>query len=275
MTAQPGCRLSAVVVARDEAAMLPGCLRRLRFADEVVVVVDERSRDATQEVAERCGVRVFVERFEDFSQLKNSALARASGEWMLVVDADERVTLRLQEEIVAALDGPYDAYSVARDNYFFAQQMRWGGWPERMVRLFRRGAAHYEGAIHEELQFTVAEPRIGRLDGSLAHFTHRCIAHNLTKTANFGDVQARELLAAGHPPVQARTFAGVITRELWRRLVRGRAHRDGMPGIVEALYQPFSLFTVYVRLWELQQQPSLEQRYLELEDEIDEPQPQP
>lgn len=275
MTEHRGQRLSAVVVARDEAAMLPGCLRRLRFADEVIVVVDRRSTDATHEVAERCGAHVWVEPFEDFSQLKNAALARASGDWTLVVDADERVTLRLQEEVMAALDGPYDAYSVPRDNYFFGQKMWWGGWPERTVRLFRRGTAVYEGAIHEQLRFTVATPRVARLDGALAHFTHRGIGHNLAKTANFGDVQARELLAAGHPPVQVRTFFRVIARELWARLVRGRGYRDGMPGIVEAIYQPFSLFTVYVRLWELQQQPSLHQRYLELEDEIDEPEPQP
>lgn len=255
--------------------MIESCLRRLSFADEVIVVVDERSRDATREVAEHCGARVSVEPFESFSQLKNAALARASGEWALVVDADERVTLALQEQIVAALDGPYDAYSVVRDNYFFGQRMRWGGWPERTVRLFRRRSARYEGDIHERLCFTIGTPRVGRLDGSLAHFTHRGIGHNLAKTANFGDVQAGELLAAGHPPVRVATFAKVMTRELWRRLVRGRAYRDGMPGIVEAIYQPFSLFTVYVRLWELQQRPSLDQRYLELENEIDEPKSQP
>lgn len=251
--------------------MIPGCLRRLHFADEVIVVVDDRSGDGTQALAERCGAKVSTERFESFSQFKNAALARASGEWIIVVDADERVTVELQEQIIAALDGPCDAYSVVRDNYFFGRRMQWGGWPERMVRLFRRGSARYEGDIHEQLHFTAAEPRIGSLDGRLAHFTHRCIGHNLAKTANFGEVQARELFAAGHPPVQVATFIRVMLRELWKRLVRGHAYRDGMPGIVEAIYQPFSLFTVYVRLWELQQQPSLDQRYLELEDEIDEP----
>lgn len=255
--------------------MIAGCLRRLRFADEVIVVVDDRSRDGTQDVAEQCGARVSVERFETFSQLKNAALARASGEWALVVDADERVTLPLQKEIVAALDRPYDAYSVVRDNYFFGHRMRWGGWPERMVRVFRRGSAFYEGDIHEQLLFTTDHPRVGHLDNRLAHFTHRCIAHNLAKTANFGEVQARELLAAGHPPVRVPMLVGVMLREFWNRLVRGRAYRDGMPGVIEAIYQPFSLFTVYVRLWELQQEPSLEQRYLGLEDEIDEPESQP
>lgn len=271
MTARQVPTLSAVVVARDEATMIPGCLRRLGFADEVIVVVDDRSRDGTREIAEQFGARVYLERFQSFSQLKNAALARASGDWVLVVDADERVTHSLREEIIAAMDGPYDAYSVPRDNYFFGQRMEWGGWPERMVRLFRGGIVSYHGDIHEQERFTTETPRIGRLEGSLAHFTHRCIGHNLAKTANFGDVQARELLMAGHPPVRVRTFARVMGRELWHRLVRGRAYRDGMPGIVEAIYQPFSLFTVYVRLWELQQQPGLDQRYIQLEDEIDEP----
>lgn len=271
MTPQRSPRLSAVVVARDEADMIPGCLSRLSFADEVIVVVDDRSRDRTQDVAEGYGARVSLERFESFSQLKNSALAKALGDWALVVDADERVTLPLRDEIIAALDRPYDAYSLARDNYFFGRRMRWGGWPERMVRLFRRGTARYEGDIHERLRFSIGTPRVGQLENSLAHFSHRCIGHNLVKTAEFGDIQARELLAAAHPPVHLTTFTRVMARELWYRLVRGRAYRDGMPGMVEAIYQPFSLFTVYVRLWELQQQPSLDQRYLELEDEIDEP----
>src|SRR4051794_38057801 len=96
-------RLSAVLAVRNEERMLEPGLRLLAFCDEIVVVVDDRTTDASEEVARRQTDKVFRERFEDFSQLKNAAIARASGDWLLLVDADERVTPALAAEIERTL----------------------------------------------------------------------------------------------------------------------------------------------------------------------------
>ena len=258
--------LSAVVVCRDEAAVIDGCLARLGFADEIVVDVDDRTGDDTAERARRATPNVDLVRFETFAQAKNHAIDRAEGDWVLVVDADERVTTPLAREISATIgSGAADAYRIRIENYFYGSRVRHGGFRERPIRLFRRGAARYEGDIHETLRFTAADPRIATLENRLAHFSHRSVLHNLAKTSAYADIQAAEMLRAGHPPVRLRTFARVIGKELWRHTVVGRGYRDGMPGVIEALYQPFSMFTVYARLWELQQSPSIEERYRTLD----------
>jgi glycosyltransferase involved in cell wall biosynthesis len=265
----PSPRLSVVVVARDEAEMIGGCLARLGFADEVLVVVDDRTLDETADRAAALRATVHHLPFTDFSQFKNAALDRAGGDWVMIVDADERVSARLADEVRGVLDGPSAAYRVRIENWFFAGRMRDSGWRERPIRLFRRDQARYRGEIHETLVFhDTPPPPIRLLQNGLAHFSHRSIGHNLAKTQVYADIQAREMLASGHPPVTARTFARVLAKGIWRHTVAGRGFRDGMPGIIECIYQPFSIFTVYVRLWELQQEPSLEQRYHQLEDEL-------
>jgi glycosyltransferase involved in cell wall biosynthesis len=258
--------LTAVIVARDEALMLPGCLDSLKFVDEIVVVIDDRTTDDTAEIARERGCRVIPHSFRDFADIKNVGLDASTCEWSVVVDADERITSALADEIREALGRGADGYWIPTQNVFFGQEMRWGGWSgDYHLRLLRTGAARYAGDIHEQLLFRSPDARTTRLINPIVHLSHRSIRHNVEKTLSYADVQAAEMLRNGAPPVTARRFVSVVVRELWRRLLRGRAWRDGMPGIIEALYQPFSLFVVHVRLWELQQSPSLEQRYADID----------
>lgn len=260
--------LSVVVIARDEAAMLPGCLRRLTFADEVIVVIDDRTSDGSGEIAERAGATVIRHRFTGFADMKNAGLDRARGQWVLFVDADERVSRELASEIRGAIGQDHDdAFRVPIANFFYGRRMAFGGWQERPVRLVRSGRASFVGDIHEVIQLQGAGARIADLHHPLAHFSHRSVLDNLHKTAVFGDVQARELAASNAAPVTARRLFGTVLKELVHRLILRQGWRDGIPGVIEALYQPLSLFTVQARLWELQQDPSIEQRYRELEDE--------
>lgn len=258
--------LSVVITARDEEAMLPGCLRRLGFAAHVVVVVDDRTSDTTAAVAEQAGAVVLHHRFTSFADLKNCGLDEVATPWVLFVDADERVSRALVSEMAASMDGSRDAYRVPIANYFFGRRMAFGGWQERPIRLFRTETARFEGDIHE-----LARPRdparVGQLVNPLFHFSHRSVLDNLHKTAAFGDVQAKELLRQGAPPVTARRLYATVAREVVHRLVVRQGWRDGVPGVIESLYQPLSLLSVQARLWELQQQPSIEERYRILEDE--------
>jgi glycosyltransferase involved in cell wall biosynthesis len=259
--------LSAVIAARDEEQMLPGCLRLLAFADEIVVVVDSRSSDRTEAIAREATERVYVREFDDFSAQKNFGLEQASGDWTLVVDADERITPALAAEIrsILATDPAESAFEIERLNFFLGRPMRHGGWSERLVRLVRTSGARYRNAIHET--FALDEP-VGRLREPMWHFSHRSIEDMLEKTVTFGRVQARDLHAGGAPPVTAPRLVATILRELAFRMVRRRGYRDGLPGVIEALYQPFSLFCVRVMLWQLQQQPSLEETYGRLEQRL-------
>lgn len=259
--------LTAVIVAKDESSMIDGCLDRLGFADEVVVVVDQRTTDDTAARAAARGARVVFHDFRGFADLKNRGLDEATTDWVLIVDADERVTAALAAEIAAAIsaDNAPGGYQIPIANVFFGQLMHNGGWTaERPVRLLRRGTARFQGDIHEKLVYEEGAPP-GTLSSPLLHFSHRSILDNLAKTIARVDLQAHEMLDHGHPPVTGRTLAKVATRELLWRLVRRSGWKDGTPGIIEALYQPLSLAAVYARLWELQQRPSLPELYHKME----------
>jgi O-antigen ligase len=258
-------RLSAVLAVRDEEPMLEHGLELLRFCDEIVVVVDSRSQDRTEEIARRHTDRVWVEQFVDFAAHKNAAIERARGEWVLLVDGDERVTPALAREIEARLAGdPSElGFSFEIVSFFLGQRMRYGAWQQHHLRLARRDHARWAGAIHE--QMSIPPERVGRLEGELWHFSHRSIQEMLAKTIRFGEVQARELHEHGAPRVTAWTLARLMLREFAWRMVRRRGYKDGMPGVIEALYQPFSLFCVHVMLWQRQRGETLGQTYEKLE----------
>lgn len=261
--------VSVVVVARDEEALLPGCLRRLGFADEVVVVLDDRTTDTSADVARTMGAVVSTERFVDFAQFKNAALERATCDWVLVVDADERVTEALEAEVLAAVSAPgvERAYRIPIRNVFLGQEMRHGGWTdERPMRLFPRGI-RYEGTLHEVPalpdNFAVYE-----LSAGLVHFSHRSVLDNLDKTRRYAMLQADQLLAAGAPRMTSRRLLWSALRELLRRLVRHRGYRDGEAGVAEALYQALSIAAVHIRLWEVQQTVPIDERYRALDEGV-------
>jgi glycosyltransferase involved in cell wall biosynthesis len=257
--------LSAVLAVRNEELMLERCLQLLDFCDEIVVVVDARTSDRTEEIARRFTDCVWVETFEDFSQHKNVAIEKARGTWLLIVDADERVTPALAREIrdTLARDPAEWGFWIDTINFFLGRRMRHGAWNDDHLRLIRREYARYQGKIHEA--FDVPADRAGKLREGIWHFSHRSIEDMLHKTVRFGEVQAGELLESGAPKVTPVRLARVMGREFGFRMVRQKAWKDGMPGIIEAIYQPFSLFCVQVMLWQRQRAETLTESYEVLE----------
>jgi glycosyltransferase involved in cell wall biosynthesis len=285
-----GPTLSVVLKVRDEEAMLPGCLRRLDFADEVVAAVDDRTTDRSVEILTDAGVNVTMVHFEiadrsaasggsagsggsaasggetGLAGLANAAIDLATGDWLFLLDADERVSRALVAEIRSTITGPYDGLRVPMANYFHARHMKFGGWQEHPVRLWRRGAARYTGALHERPVFSVDTPRLGDLASPLPHLSHRSVLDNLEKSANYVEVQARAQHASGAPPVTPWQLYRTLIREVGFRLILRQGWRDGVAGVYEALYWPFSHMCAQARLWELQQVPPIDEQYLELEE---------
>jgi (heptosyl)LPS beta-1,4-glucosyltransferase len=260
--------LSAVVIARDEADMLPRCLERLRFADEVVVVVDSRTTDDTAEIAQRYEAVTHVEDFTGFADFKNKALSLASGDWLLIVDADERVSQALAEEVRSCMVADSaDAYRVYRWNYTMGQRIQHGGFVTHAgIRLTRRGAGHFPPKrVHEGF---AAEPwaRMGMLKEPLHHFTGRSILESVRKTAVYAELQAKDRFEAGYPPVTTGLLLRRVGADLGWRLVRRAGWKDGFVGVAQCLESALSTLVSYVRLWELQQSPTIEERYARLED---------
>ena len=195
-----GAGLSVVMIVRDEEQALGDALESVSFADEIVVV-DSGSRDRTVEIARARGAKVVVtEDWPGFGPQKNRALDQATRDWVLSIDADERVTPELREEIRAVVSGKnpalHDAYDLPRLSSYCGRFMRHGGWwPDRVTRLFRRGKARFsDDLVHERV---VVQGTTGLLSGKLVHHAFADLEEVLRKVDSYSTANAKMMHARG------------------------------------------------------------------------------
>ncbi len=235
---------SIAIIARDEERHIGGCLASVRgLADEIVVLLDDRSVDQTGVLCQAHGARVYVEPWRGYPAQRNRALALCQGEWVLFLDADERVTPALHAEILAItarsqpdiaadeLSAPMIAgYWIPRQNIFFGQTLRGGGWyPDYQLRLLRRTQAHYDERrlVHELVQVAGTTRH---LNGHLLHYNIEHLGEFWHKQTSYALAEARTLAASGQQ-ARWRTFVGAPLREFWRRFIMLHGWRDGLLGL--------------------------------------------
>jgi glycosyltransferase involved in cell wall biosynthesis len=251
-----GVKLSVVVIAKDEEKMIGECLDSVAWADEVIVV-DHGSIDKTARIAKKKRARVLKLKREDwpnFSRPRNEGLRAARGEWVLYLDADERVDKNLREEIEGIIEGPslLAWYAIPRLNVIFGQEFRHGGWwPDYVKRFYRRkDLKGWKGELHEEPQIS---GEMGYLKNSIRHIKHESVSEMIEKTNNWSEIEAKLMFDAGHPKMNVPRFVSAMWREFFYRMVRKMAFLDGAEGIMMAMYQVYSRFISYAKLWEMQE----------------------
>jgi glycosyltransferase involved in cell wall biosynthesis len=227
-------KLTAAVIARDEELMLPDCLQSVAFADERLVLVDAATIDRTREVVRLQGARVEERAFDTFAAQRDAALGLARGEWVLFVDADERIPPALRAEILATIevDAPQCCgYWIARDNYLMGHLVRHAGWyPDYQLRLLRRDKARMDPGrpVHE---VALVDGPVGHLCEPLAHLNYRTFGEFVHKQERYCRLEAERWRATfGRPRLRA--LVGQPLREFWRRYVRLQGYREGLLGIV-------------------------------------------
>jgi len=245
-------KLSAIVLTKNEELVIDDCLKSVEWADEIVVV-DHQSTDKTLEIVRKFGVKKIVHAPIDstFSDRRNLGAKKAEGEWLLYVDADERVTPELQKEIESLIP-KYNGYAIPRKNIRLTKVLYHGGWwPDYVLRLIRKDKlVRWEGELHEQPKI---DGEVGKLKEAFVHFSHRgSLEHKLQNTINWSKIEAQKLSDANHPPMTVPRFLSAMWREFFKRMIKYQAWRDGTEGIMEAIYQVFSVFITYARLWEMQ-----------------------
>lgn len=244
MDARP--RLSVAIIARDEAHNIAHCLRSVAFADEVVVV-EHGSRDGTRELAAAAGARVIeAPDWPGFGPQKNRALDACTGDWILSLDADERVSEALRDEILAVLAAPrFDVYEMPRRSTYCGRFLRHGGWwPDLVARLFRRGAARYSDAlVHERLETARA---VGRLVQPLVHYSFRSMDEVLAKMNRYSSDSAAALAARGRTPGLATAIVHGLAAFL-RTYVLRLGFLDGRYGFLLAVSNAEGSYYRYVK----------------------------
>jgi glycosyltransferase involved in cell wall biosynthesis len=242
--------ISAIVIAKNEEKMIAECLHSLEFAKELILV-DSGSTDKTVAIAKQFKARIVTTTGSDYSQFRNQGAKSAHGDWLLYVDADERVTPALAAEILDIVSGPPAVYQLQRANYYLGQKMNFGGWgDDKVIRLFHRSQfIEFVGQLHEQPRY---HGSLLTTTATLNHFSHRGLTSMLYKTLDFTDHEAKLRLASNHPPVVWWRFFRVMLTEFWFRFVIKSAWRDGPVGIIDGFFQVFNSFVIYARLWELQ-----------------------
>jgi glycosyltransferase involved in cell wall biosynthesis len=244
--------LACVVITKNEEANIQACLATVEWADERIVV-DAESGDRTADLARAAGARVIVRRWPGFGAQKNYAMDQASAEWILIVDADERIPAPLRAEILSRIaawkNGDPVAYEIPRKNYFYGAWVRHAGvYPDYQIRLFRRGSARYKDVpVHENL---IVNGPIGRLSEPMEHQTEARIGDHFRKFGQYTTLAAQE---------KARTRRAVrpydlIVRPLvvfGKTYVLKRGYLDGVRGLIVSGFAGMYTFVKYAKLWHM------------------------
>lgn len=243
--------ITAIVLVKNEEALLPTCLTSLSWADEIVVV-DNGSTDTSVRIAKKYNANIIADTSPDFSHLRELGMKKATGSWLLYIDADEEVTPVLKKEILAIMSlwnsTKPASYTIKRKNYYLGHP-----WPyeDGMMRLFKKEyLSGWQGSLHET---AMAQGRVGTLKHLLIHRTHRTLEEMVAKTNVWSEEEAALRFAANHPPIVAWRLMRVMATGFWNSFVTQGGWRAGAVGWIESIYQAFSMFITYAKLWELQQ----------------------
>lgn len=241
--------LSVLVPAKNEEHNMKACLDSVRWADEVVVV-DSGSADGTLAIARSIADRVLEHEYVNSAAQKNWSLPQLAHRWVLIVDADERVTPALRAEIEAVLSHPdrADGYWIGRSNHFLGKPIQSAGWQrDRVLRLFDRTKGEYEPLhVHAEVQI---RGRVESLRERLVHHTYRDLDAYFVKFGRYTKWSAEDLKKKGIRASGARLLFRPWLRFLRMYVLEG-GFREGRAGIVLCMLAAFSVFTKYARRWE-------------------------
>jgi glycosyltransferase involved in cell wall biosynthesis len=246
--------LSAILIVRNEEANLADCLASLRDIVDEIVVLDSGSTDATVAVAVRFGARVATRPFDDFGRQKQAALERATGDWILSIDADERLTPALARDIARVVrdSAGADGYLVRRTMVYLGRRLRFGGvGSEWILRLARRDRARFAPlAVHEHL---IVEGRTDRLRGALHHIKYRELRDHIDTINRYTELAAVRRREAG------RRFSMLhylrLEWEIASRLIFKLGILDGRAGVIHAVMAGFYAFVQYAKLWPTRRAP--------------------
>jgi len=243
--------ISAVIITHNEEKSLEGALQSVAGVASEIVVVDSFSTDNTVKIAKKYTDRLFERAWTNFADQKNFANSKASHPWILSLDADERVSPELCAELedLKKTEPDCACFSIPRQVFYLGRWIRHSGWrPDRKLRLFRKDKAHWEGEyVHEKL---VVEGPVGKLTGSLHHFTYRNIAEHLARINQFSDLGAQKLYAQQKKCRWYHLLFLPFFRFL-RAYVWKRGFLDGFAGLVISVLTGYGIFVRYAKLREI------------------------
>ncbi len=252
--------LSVIILTKNEEDRIRACLESVKWADEIIVV-DNGSKDNTLQIVKKYTDKILKFDDQDFSKLRNSAMEVSLGEWVLYIDADERILDPLRQEIETVIhDLSYSAYAISRKNIIFGKEVNYGPfWPDWVIRLLKKkDFESWVGKIHEYPKF---KGKLGYTKNSFLHLTHRDLEHIVLKSLEWSKIDAELRLNVNHPKMSGLRFIRILFSELFNQLIIRKGFKGGTIGVMDAILQTFSTLMSYIRLWQMQQSEPLSNIY--------------
>jgi glycosyltransferase involved in cell wall biosynthesis len=257
--------LSVIILTKNEEKLLQACINSIKEIASEVIAVDNGSTDSTLEILKRNNCKIISSDSPSFAVRRNLGKDQSSREWILYIDADERITPELAKEITEIQEdlNSHDAYILKRKDFYFGKER-----PvySPMHRLFKKSSlVKWHGDLHETPETTGST---GETHNYAIHLTHTDISSMLTNTAKWSDIEAELRFKNNHPAIVGWRLIRVMATAFYDSFVKQKGYQCGTEGWVEALYQSCSMFLTYAKLWELQNKKEIEKRYLQIDEQF-------
>ena len=247
-------KISAAIITKNEERNIKECIERLKgWADEIIVV-DGYSTDRTVSIAEELGARVVKHHFEgDFSKERNVASENASCDWILHLDADDRVTqdFKWRVDEVIDSDAGVDIYKFRRKSFFLGHCMAHGGWHHYIPNLVRQGSVKFEGVIHER---PLAAGKTGIIEADIEHHPFESISQFIIRQNRYSSIEAEKMFKDKGSSELKLVKKNAIRRTFkvfWKTYVKKKGYKEGMHGLMFSVLFAFTNFLTWIKYWEL------------------------
>lgn len=241
-------KIDILILTSNEEDVIGDAIKSVSSWAENIFVIDSGSIDKTVDIAKKKGAIVIEHPFKDFSSQRNFAIKKAKSPWVMYLDADERVTDGFRKEVQGLiLNGEYAGLEIRRKTYYLGQD--WG-FTDKVARVFKVDKfLKWEGVVHETAHI---KGELGLVDSRINHFTHRNLEQMLTKTNSWSDYEANLRLESGHPKIEGWRLLRVMLSGFLKSYFNEGGYRNGTRGFIESIYQSYSMFITYAKLWEMQ-----------------------
>lgn len=244
--------ISVLIITKNDWDVIADCIKSVKDLADEIIVVDGGSEDNTIEVSEMLGARVVKNTFRDFSDQRNLALSLAKKDWVFYIDSDERATpefikeVRLKTQDLSS-GSNIGGFYVQRKTFYLGRD--WG-FSDHVERIFRKDKLKgWHGVVHET---PVVEGRLETISEPILHYTHRNLEQMVAKTNEWSEFEADLRAKAHHPKMNVFRFARVMITGFLHSYISEKGYKNGTAGLIESIYQAFSMFITYAKLWERQ-----------------------
>ena len=235
-------KISVIIPTCNEEAFVKNAIQSVEFADEIIVI-DSNSTDRTAQIAEGLGCKVLFREFDNFSNQKNHALQFASNEWVLFLDADERITNRLRYEILEAVkSNEFTGYKLYFPHFFMNRFLYHHS--NMVTRLVKKDSCHFSGDVHEKLH---VNGKMGKLKHQVNHYTYKGLTHYISKKDHYSYFQSQQALKKNKNASLLVFFFKPFYRFFSSYVLRG-GFKDGIPGLIVARINAYGVFSRYAKL---------------------------